>query len=30
MRDAKLNDIGAGTTEMMILQLAKMVYKHFK
>jgi len=30
MRDAKLNDIGAGTTEMMILQLAKMVYRYFK
>ncbi len=30
MRDAKLNDIGAGTSEMMILQLAKLVYKYFK
>ncbi|MEO0202641.1 MAG: acyl-CoA dehydrogenase family protein [candidate division WOR-3 bacterium] len=30
MRDAKLNDIGAGTTEMMILQLSKMAYRYFK
>lgn len=30
MRDAKLNDIGAGTTEMMILQLSKIAYRYFK
>ncbi len=27
MRDAKLMDIGAGTTEIMIIQLAKMIYR---
>ncbi len=27
MRDAKLIDIGAGTTEIMVIQLAKMIYR---
>lgn len=29
MRDAKLMDIGAGTTEIMTIQIAKMIYREF-